>query len=126
MNTATDEFGIPEDLIPPPSKKAKAIDPEDDRANWPVIHIDFEDGKPNYEYIGVAGTKRDGSPFTHNLQVQRGVDAAVPPSIVNMLRSTKEKRYRQVPDPQTGRMQMICTERSPMPWQLVEKGKYIK
>lgn len=126
------EFGLndeqlEQELAKGPTNKVKAkkvLDPEEDKANWPKIFIDFEDGKPNYEYLGVSGTMKDGRPFTHTLQVMRGVDASVPPSIVNMLRSTKETRYNQVPDPTTGRMNLVRTERSPIPWRLVEKGKY--
>lgn len=117
-----DEFGIPEDLTPTPSKKSKAIDPEDDRANWPTIHIDFEDGKPNYEFLAARGTKKDGTPFTHELKVQRGVDVQVPPSIVDVLRNAQEARYSQADLSQPVRR----TNRSGIPWQLVNKGKYVK
>jgi hypothetical protein len=121
MSTATaDEFGIPEDLAP--AKKTKSIDPEDDRKNWPVIHIDFEDGKSNFEFLAARGTKKDGSPFNHELKVQRGVDVAVPPSVVNMLRTSIAARYHQGDLSQPVRR----TDRSALPWQLVEKGKYIK
>lgn len=125
---AKSEFEIPEleEEMKAPAKKVKAIDPEDDRENWPVISIDFEDGHPNYAFCGASGTKKDGSPFTHSMQIQRGVDVSVPPSIVNMLRSAKEARYNQVANPITGRQDMIKTERSGLPWHIVEKGKYIK
>jgi hypothetical protein len=131
----TDEFGIPDLEEPntqPPTAKGgkkkpvKIIDPEDDKKNWPVIFIDFEDGLPNYQYCAASGTKKNGQPFTHSLQVQRGVDVAVPPSIVNMLRDSVEARYSQTPDPVTGRMSMNKTARSGLPWHIVEKGKYIK
>ena len=134
----TTEFEVPDELgleleevmadeePKPKTPKKKVIDPEDDRENWPVIQIDFEDGHPNYAFCGASGTKQDGSPFTHSLQVQRGVDVKVPPSIVNMLRSAKEARYNQVPDPVSGRVNMVKTERSGIPWHIVEKGKYIK
>lgn len=126
-NAATDEFGIPNDLTAPPAasaKKTKALDPEEDRANWPTIFIDFEDGKPNYEYVGVSGTMKDGRPFTHSLQIQRGVDVVVPPSVVNMLRTTKQTVFHQTPDPVTGRQVMHRNDRAPLPWRLIEKGKY--
>lgn len=127
MSKETDEFNIPNDLIAastPPAKKTKALDPEEDRANWPTIFIDFEDGKPNYEYVGVSGTMKDGRPFTHSLQVQRGVDVVVPPSVVNMLRTTKQTHYHQTADPVTGRQVMHQNDRAPLPWRLIEKGKY--
>jgi hypothetical protein len=109
-----------------PAKKAKVIDPEDDRKNWPVIEVDFEDQKPNFHYVSVAGTKKDGKPFQHDLKLQRGVEVPVPPSIVNMLRSTKKTVITQSQDPLTGRAVNHETERPPIPWRLVEKGKYIK
>src|SRR5512135_3234715 len=62
------------------------IDPEDDRANWPTIMINTEDGKPNYETVIVHGTKKDGTPVGHDLQIMRGVPVKVPPSVVNALK----------------------------------------
>jgi hypothetical protein len=130
-----DEFGLNDDqleqeLSKPSGSKAKAkkvLDPEEDKANWPTIFVDFEDGKPNYEFLGVSGTMKDGRPFTHTLQIQRGVEGVpVPPSIVNMLSSTKETRFVQSQDPVTGRMNMTRTERAPIPWRLIEKGKYCR
>jgi hypothetical protein len=108
------------------SAKTKVLDPEEDKANWPVIFIDFEDGKPNYEYVATSGTMEDGRPFTHSLQIMRGVDVAVPPSIVNNLRTAVERRTSQVPNPTTGRIDKVFTMRSAIPWHIVEKGKYIK
>jgi len=107
-----------------PKTVEKVLDPEEDRENWPTIFIDFEDKKPNYEFVGVSGTMKDGRPFTHSMQIQRGVDAKVPPSVVNMLRSTKQTVYHQSPDPMTGRMNMNRSDRAPLPWRLIEKGKY--
>lgn len=124
MSDENDNFGIPQNEAPPAAaaKKAKALDPEEDKVNWPTIFIDFEDGKPNYEFLGVSGTMKDGRPFTHTLQVQRGVDVPVPPSVVNMLRDAKAMVGTQ-PDLTKP---MVRTNRSSLPWHLVEKGKYIK
>lgn len=128
--SVNDEFdwGLGEETPAEPkeakSKKAKKLDPEEDRANWPTIQIAFEDAKPNFEFIGVAGTMKDGRPFSHQLRVQRGVDVQVPPSVVNMLRSTKQAHYHQKADAQTGRMELVRTDRPPLPWQLIDKGAY--
>ncbi len=128
MSEENDNFGIPEDIIVPKGKgKGKAekvLDPEEDKENWPTIFIDFEDGKPNYEFLGCSGTMKDGRPFTHTLQVMRGVDVKVPPSIVNMLRTSREARYHQVQDPVSGRLTMVRNDRSSIPWRMTEKGKY--
>ena len=104
--------------------KAGAIDPEDDRDNWPVIHIEMEDGKPNFEYVAAHGTKRDGTPFGHELQVMRGVDAKVPPSIIYCLRDAVSDHYVQRRDPMTGQMTMEKQNRSAIPWRMVKGGKY--
>lgn len=104
----------------------KFIDPEDDKANWPVIMIDQEDDKPNYEFIGVHGTKKNGQPFSHELQVQRGVEVPVPPSVVYTLRNAVETRYKQVKNPVTGKNDMVKSKRSALPWTLISKGKYVK
>ena len=125
MSDENDNFGIPPAAVPPVTgKKGKVLDPEEDRENWPTIFIDFEDGKPNFEFVGVRGTMKDGRPFTHELRIQRGVDVQVPPSVVNFLKISKEARYTQTPDPVTGRMTMNRTDRAPLPWRLIEKGKY--
>jgi hypothetical protein len=131
----SDEFGLTDEQLnaeltkdnKAPAKKvaaAKNIDPEDDRDNWPVIQVDHEDGKSNFEFISVSGTKKDGKPFTHDLRVMRGVDVPVPPSVVGMLRSSMRAHYHQTQDPTTGRNIMHKTERPPIPWRMVEKGKY--
>lgn len=110
----------------PPAPKQKFIDPEDDRENWPTIRIELEDGKPNYEFISVHGTKQDGSPVGHDLQVMRGVDVKVPPSVVNALREAVSAHYVPRRDPQTGRNSLERQDRSAIPWQLVRAGKYIR
>ena len=107
-------------------KIAKVIDPEDDKKNWPTIHVEMEEGKPNYEYLSVHGTKKDGKPFGHDLQLMRGVDVKVPPSVVHMLREAISAHYLQRRDPVSGRMQMIRQDRSSVPWRLVKGGKYIR
>lgn len=107
-------------------KTKKFIDPERDRKNWPVIELDHEDGKPNFHFISVSGTMKDGTPFTHDLKLQRGVDVPVPPSVVNMLQTTKKAVFHQTHDPVANRNVMHRTERPPIPWRLVEKGKYIR
>lgn len=101
------------------------IDPEDDRENWPTIYIDSEEGKPNYEYLAVHGTKKNGQPFGHELQVMREVSVQVPPSIVHMLRSAVSTHYSQRRGPD-GRNQLVRQNRSAIPWRLVDGGKYIK
>lgn len=113
-----------EQLQPEQAAQARKLDPEEDRENWPTIFIDFEDGRPNYAFLGASGTMKDGRPFNHQLQVQRGVDVKVPPSIVNMLRTSKERHGRQVEDPVTGRMVMNHYDKSSEPWRLIEKGAY--
>ena len=104
----------------------KAIDPEYDRENWPTIRLEAEDGKPNYEFLSAHGTLKTGEPFGHELQVMRGVDVQVPPSIVYALRDAVAAHYSQRQDPITGRMQMIKSERSSIPWHLVKAGKHLQ
>lgn len=120
------EFDLNDDqlekaLEPPAKAKGKKfIDPEDDRENWPSIFIDFEDQKSNFEFLAVRGTKKDGSPFNHELKVQRGVNVKVPPSVVNMLRDSVTAKYDQ---PDLTRP-AVRTDRASLPWRLIEKGKY--
>lgn len=101
------------------------IDPELDRANWPVIHIEMEDGKPNWEYIASHGTLKNGDPFGHELQVMRGVDVAVPPSIVNTLREAVATHHVPRRDPATGKLRLERQDRSAIPWRLIKAGKHI-
>jgi hypothetical protein len=116
--------------IPAPKKAApkkaakKALDPEDDRDNWPTIHIEMEENRPNYEYLASHGTKKDGTAFGHELQVMRGVDVKVPPSIVYMLRDAVAAHYVQRRDPVSNKMTMIRQDRSSIPWRLINGGKY--
>ena len=123
------EGGMQDIPQPKPQGKKKAsapeIDPEDDRANWPVIYVEFEEGKPNFEFMAVQGTKKDGTPFDHYLRVQRGVEVAVPPSIVYMLRDAISTHMKQVRNMQTGLNDRVFTDRSAVPWRLVRAGKYI-
>ena len=105
------------------------IDPEVDRKNWPTIQLSHEDGKLNYEYLGASGTHlgEDGKtwkPFTHALQVMRGVPVKVPPSIVGMLQTSIEARFEDKTNPVTGRVELVRTERPALPWQLIDPGKY--
>jgi hypothetical protein len=104
----------------------KALDPEDDRENWPTINIEMEKDRPNYEVLIAYGTKQDGSPFGWDLQVMRGVDVKVPPSIVHALRDAVATHYVQRRDPVTGTTQMIPQNRKALPWTLVSPGKYIR
>lgn len=118
-----EDFDLGETTTAPPAA-TKVLDPEEDKENWPTIFVDYEDGKPNFEFIHVAGTMKDGRPFEHSLRVMRGVDVKVPPSVVNMLKTTKQTHFHQTPDPVTGGMTMNRSDRSPIPWRLTEKGKY--
>jgi len=111
--------------IAPPVQMQKEIDPEYDRENWPTIMIDMEDGKPNYEFLSVHGTLKNGEPFDHDLKVMRGVNVQVPPSVVNMLRTAVSAHYVQRQDPVTGTSIMVRSDRSAIPWRLVRGGKYI-
>lgn len=108
-----------------PVVEEEIVDPEDDRANWPTIYIDSEDGKPNYEFIAAHGTKKDGSPFDHELQVMREVNVKVPPSVVYLLQESTATHYAQRRGAD-GRMQLVAQNRAPIPWRLVDGGKYIK
>lgn len=108
------------------AKKVVALDPERDRKNWPTIHLEAEEGKPNYEYLAAHGTMKNGDPFGHELQVMRGVDVQVPPSIVYVLQDAVGAHYAQSRDPVTGRMRMNKQDRSAVPWRLIKGGKYIK
>jgi hypothetical protein len=112
----------------PAAAKVADIDPEDDRENWPTIQVETEDNKENYAFLAVSGTKADGKSFTHQLQVQRGVDVKVPPSVVNMLKTTKQTIFRQVEIFEGGapRMKMVRQDRPSIPWQLISGGKYCK
>lgn len=116
---------IPQPKAQGKKKVAPELDPEDDRANWPVIYVEFEEGKPNFAFMGVQGTKKDGTPFDHYLRVQRGVEVAVPPSVVYMLRDAIRTHMKQVRNMQTGLNDRIFTDRSAIPWRLVKAGKYI-
>ena len=109
----------------PPVQMPKEIDPEYDRENWPTIMIDMEDGKPNYEFLSVHGTLKNGEPFDHDLKVMRGVNVQVPPSVVNMLRTAVSAHYTQRKDPVTGTNIMDRSDRSSIPWRLVRGGKYV-
>jgi hypothetical protein len=131
-----DEFGLGTEFTEEPivakkpaTKKAapaEEIDPERDRDNWPVIYIEREKDRPNYEFLQVQGTYRDGSPLIHQLRVMRGVDVAVPPSIVRMLRDSIATHYEQRLDPMTNTITMERSDRSSVPWRLVSGGKYIR
>jgi hypothetical protein len=101
------------------------LDPEEDRANWPIIRLDSEEGKPNYEYIAAHGTMRNGQSFGHELQIMRGVEVQVPPSIVYVLRDMIATHHVPVRD-SSGRVKLERQNRSSIPWQLVKGGKYIK
>jgi len=112
----------------PAAREKPQIDPEDDRKNWPTIFIDFEEGKSNFEFITTSGTKNNGAPFQHDLQIQRGVAVKVPPSVVHSLRDAVSTQYRSVPDPAQGgrKNKLISYDKSALPWQLIDSGKYIR
>ncbi len=106
-------------------KGAKAvIDPELDRENWPIIMIDNEDGKPNYEFVAAHGTLRNGDAFSRECQIMRGVEVPVPPSIVNVLNLAVSAHYKHVKDPETGNNKLVRSDRSSVPWRIVKPGKY--
>lgn len=121
-----DEFGLGEAIITEIPSQGEALDPERDRENWPVILLEMEDGKPNYEFISVHGTMQNGEPFDHDLQVMRGVEVAVPPAVVYMLRDAVSAHYVPKRDPITGKNRLERQDRSSIPWRLVSGGKYIK
>jgi hypothetical protein len=100
------------------------IDPELDKENWPVITIDPVKGHPNYEFVAAHGTLKNGQPFSKECQIMRGVEVAVPPSIVNVLKIAVSASYTQVPDPLTGKNMMVRSDQSSVPWRLVKPGKY--
>jgi len=105
---------------------AKAdLDPEEDRENWPIIHIEMEDEKPNYEYLAAHGTMQNGQPFGHELQVMRGVDVAVPPSIVYALRDAISSHYSSRRD-SSGKTSLVKQDRSAIPWRMVNPGPHVK
>jgi hypothetical protein len=128
--------------IPPPKKVAPKkkpvaaapveavlldeLDPEYDRENWPTIIIDFEQGKPNYEFVAAHGTCKNGDPFGWDMQIQRGVEVKVPPSIVYVLRDARSTHFTQVTDPMTGTTSMRRQDRSAIPWSLVSGGKHVR
>ena len=101
------------------------IDPEMDRVNWPTIHIEMEDGKPNYEFVSASGTMKNGKPFGHDLQIMRGVDVQVPPSIVHVLRDAIATHHVPRRDPSNGKLKMERQDRSAVPWRLIKSGKYV-
>lgn len=121
------DLGLEE--APPMTKKAapkkKVLDPEDDRANWPTISISSEDGKPNYETVIVYGTKQDGTPFGHDLQIMRDTPVKVPPSVVNALKEAVSAHFHPKRG-EDGRQKLVRQDRPSIPWQLIDKGKYIK
>ena len=104
--------------------KADAIDPEDDRENWPVIRIESVDGKPNYETVVCGGTRKNGKPFLHELQILREHDVPVPPSVVNTLLEAVEAHHVPRRDPTTGKSMLMKQNRSAIPWRMVKGGKY--
>lgn len=106
--------------------ETQEIDPERDRENWPTIMIDSEKDKPNYEFVAAHGTLRNGEAFSHECQIQRGVEVKVPPSIVRVLQLAVSAHYEQRPDPMTGKNMMVRSDRSAIPWRLVRPGKYIQ
>lgn len=144
-----DEFGFegleiqePQEATKKPGRKPKAAaeveinttaaaddvqtDPNKDRDNWPIIHIDRVAGLPNYEYVAVHGYYQDGSPMNLELQIMRGVDVAVPPAVVHALRNTVQTAYEQRHDPIANRNILEPVQRSAIPWRVVKHGKYIQ
>lgn len=121
-----DDFEISEALkgSPKSPKSPEFIDPEDDKENWPTIMIDPEKGAPNYEFVAAHGTKADGTPFGKDYQIMRGIEVAVPPSVVNVLKLAMATTYEQAQDPVTGKNKLIRQDRSSIPWRLVKPGKY--
>ena len=111
------------DAAPAPAKAD--LDPEEDRENWPIIHIEMEDEKPNYEYLAAHGTMQNGQPFGHELQVMRGVDVAVPPSIVYALRDAISSHYSSRRD-SSGKTSLVKQDRSAIPWRMVNPGPHVK
>jgi len=112
MKKVNEEFDVIEEL-----------DPEKDRENWPTIFIDSEDGKPNYEYISAHGTMKNGEPFGHELQIMRGVNVQVPPSIVYTLQDSISAYFIPRTDIH-GRNYLERQNRSAIPWRLIKGGKY--
>ena len=104
--------------------RATAIDPEDDRENWPTIRIEPVEGKPNYETIVCGGTRKNGKPFLHELQILREHDVKVPPSVVNTLLEAVEAHHVPRRDPVTGKAMLMKQNRSAIPWRMVKGGKY--
>ena len=104
--------------------RAAAIDPEDDRENWPTIRIESVDGKPNYETIVCGGTRKNGKPFLHEMQILREHDVKVPPSVVNTLLEAVEAHHVPRRDPVTGKAMLMKQNRSAIPWRMVKGGKY--
>lgn len=104
------------------------VNPERDRENWPTIIIDAEDGLPNYEFLSAHGTVTDADGvehvYDHELQVMRGVEVQVPPSVLNMLEESVRTHYKQVTDPVTGKRKMTSSPRACIPYRCVSKGKY--
>jgi hypothetical protein len=116
----------PAKAAPAKAAPAKAdLDPEEDRENWPIIHIEMEDEKPNYEYLAAHGTMQNGQPFGHELQVMRGVDVAVPPSIVYALRDAISSHYSSRRD-SSGKTSLVKQDRSAIPWRMVNPGPHVK
>lgn len=92
-----------------------------------IVPIKNGDGTPKMDEMGNPQfITALGKPFQHDLKIMRGVDVAVPPSVVHMLQDTKKTKYHQTTDPVTGRSIMQPRDVPPIPWHLVEKGKYIK
>lgn len=121
---ATAQKAEPEEIVV--KEVLPDIDPEDDRANWPTIRIEHEKAKPNYEFVSAHGTKKNGSPFGWDMQIMRGVDVKVPPSIVHVLLDAVSTHYPTVLDPVTKEKKQLRQNRSAIPWTLVSGGKYIR
>lgn len=118
------DLDLGDTVVQEPKASAAFIDPELDRDNWPIILIEMEEGKPNYEFIASHGTMKNGEPFDHDMQIMRGVEVAVPPSIVDTLRCSVATHHVPRRNPETNRIELVRQDRSAVPWRLVKGGKY--
>jgi hypothetical protein len=91
---------------------AKEISGKEKAAEKWVIVIEEEEGKPNYEVIGVDG---------NFVQIMRGVEITVPYSFVHILENSKASRQVKETDAQ-GKTYYVSRDYNTIPYRVLRKG----
>jgi hypothetical protein len=79
------------DAVPPMPAIDQTLSPGNDRADWPEVVIDEQEGKPNFEVVGVNGK---------TYQIMRGQPTRVPPEVLHVLENAIASRMVQYQDDQ--------------------------